>query len=534
MVKFDVVIKNGTIIDGTGVPGYQSDIGIIKDTIVHIGKIRDAEGNTLIEATGKVVCPGFIDMHCHSDLYILEQPYLSAKIRQGITTELLGQDGIAAAPLPEQYKEEWRSNLAGLDGQPNIQWDWNNVESYLHKIERTGPFHNVAFLVPHGNVRMTAMGLAGRIATDEEIDLMKQILRESLNQGACGISSGLIYPPCVFADKRELTAICEVAAEYGVPFIVHQRSEGDEILESMDELLTIAKATKVHLHFSHFKVCGERNWYKTTSVLGALDKAREEGLVVTFDQYPYTAGSTMLSAILPPWVHEGGTSSMLDRLKNSQFRKQIIEEMHNGLKGWDSIAAWAGWKGIFVTSTVTDKNKMYIGKHIEEIARLENVSDPAEMALQLILEEENAVGMIDFVMEESSIIQIMNHPAGTICTDGLLGGEPHPRAYGAFPRVLSNYVRDRQALPLEKAIQRMTSLPASIIGFTDRGIIRVGQKADLVIFDKDKIRDTATYEQPRQYPEGIAIVMVNGQIVVDEAEKENHVAAGKVLRRTYY
>lgn len=529
---YDIILKRGKIIDGTGSPWFYADLGIRNDEIAFIGKIPSHLGKKVYDVNNLFVSPGFIDMHAHSDLFILERPYLSAKIRQGITTDLLGQDGIAAAPLPRELIVQWQGNLSGLDGQPNITWDWHDVDSYLKKIENEKPSYNLAFLVPHGNIRMQVMGLEGRPATDEEIQRMQEILRKSFEQGACGLSSGLIYPPCVFAEMKEIEALCQVAAEYGVPFVVHQRSEGDEILESMNELIEMARRTGVHLHFSHFKVCGKLNWHKTEQALAKLDQARAEGLEVTFDQYPYTAGSTMLSAILPPWTHEGGTVLMLSRLQDPANRERIKREMKEGLKGWDSISAWAGWNGIFITSVAGDENRPFIGKHLAEIAELRQEEDPADTAINLILEEKNAVGMIDFVMDESSVSMIMRHPAGTICTDGLLGGEPHPRAYGSFPRVLGKYVREERNLSLEEAIRRMTSQPARIIGFTDRGVIRQGAKADLVVFDADTVRDRATYKKPRQVPVGIEMVVVNGQIVL-EGDKENDVPAGKVLRRQY-
>lgn len=529
---YDIVLKNGKIIDGTGSPWYYADIGIQNGEIAFIGKIPDHLGKKLFDVSNRYISPGFIDMHSHSDLYILEQPYLSAKIRQGITTDLLGQDGIAAAPLPKELIPQWQGNLAGLDGQPNIVWDWYDVDSYLTKIEEAKPSYNLAFLVPHGNIRMQVMGLQGRPAIDEEIMQMQEILRESLAQGACGLSSGLIYPPCVFAEMKEIEGLCRVAAEFGVPFIVHQRSEGDEILESMDELIEMARRTGVHLHFSHFKVCGQLNWHKTELVLAKLDQARAEGLEVTFDQYPYTAGSTMLSAILPPWAHEGGSETMLERLRDASLREKMKQQMKEGLKGWDSISAWAGWAGIFITSVGSEQNRAFVGRHLQEIAQLRGESDPADTAFHLILEEKNAVGMIDFVMDEDSVSAIMRHPAGTICTDGLLGGEPHPRAYGSFPRVLGKYVREEKVFSLEEAIRRMTSQPARIIGFTDRGVIRQGAKADLVVFDADKVIDTAAYNMPKQAPIGIEMVIVNGEVVV-EGDKEHVVPAGQVLRRQY-
>jgi N-acyl-D-amino-acid deacylase len=529
---FDLLIRNGKIIDGTGSPWFYGDIGVKNGRIEKIGTLSACEAKVVIDAKQQVVSPGFIDLHTHSDLVILDEPLIEAKVRQGITTDLLGQDGIAAAPLPEEFVSPWRKNMAGLNGTPPIDWDWRTVGDYLNKIEANNPSYNLAVLAPHGNIRMEVMGLDNRPATDEEIKQMQDVLRRSLDEGAVGLSTGLIYPPCCFAEMKELEALCEVIAEYGVPLVIHQRSEGDEILESMQELIDMMKRRDAHLHFSHLKNCGRENWYKTPDVLKKIDQARAEGLEVTFDQYPYTAGSTMLSAILPPWAHDGGSEKMLERLTDSVLRERIVNEMASALKGWDSIAKWAGWDGIIITSVDSNERKHYVGKTIIQIAELENRSDYANVALDLILHEKNAVGMIDFVMNEESIKAILAHPAGTIGSDGLLGGEPHPRAFGSFPRILGKYVREEKVLPLEDMIRRMTSQPARIIGLQDRGILREGLAADIVIFDPDHIIDQATFEKPRQYNLGIDTVIVNGQVVI-QGEQAYRKAAGKVIRREY-
>ncbi|MBO0996681.1 D-aminoacylase [Bacillus sp. SD075] len=529
---YDLIIRNGKIIDGTGSPWYYGDIAINKGEIIKIGKLMNCRSKEDIDAKHQVVSPGFIDMHTHSDLVILDEPLIEAKVRQGITTDLLGQDGIAAAPLPKKYVSPWRKNLAGLDGTPPIDWDWTTIEEYLKKIEANKPSYNLAVLAPHGNIRMEVMGLDNRPATDEEIRKMQVVLRRSLDEGAVGLSTGLIYPPCCFAEMKELEALCEVIAEYGVPLVIHQRSEGDEILESMQELIDMMKRCGAHLHFSHLKNCGKDNWDKTPQVLKKIDNAREDGLEVTFDQYPYTAGSTMLSAILPPWAHNGGTEEMLKRLKDPGMRKVMIQEMATAFKGWDSMSKWAGWDGIVITSVVSNEKQNYVGKTIVEIADIEGRKDYAGVALDLILYERNAVGMIDFVMNEDSVKMVLAHPAGTIGSDGLLGGEPHPRAYGSFPRILGKYVRDEKILSLENMIRRMTSQPARIIGLQDRGIIREGMAADIVIFDPNQIVDQATYENSRQYNIGIDTVIVNGQIII-QGQRAYQKPAGKVFRRSY-
>lgn len=528
----DLIIRNGRVIDGTGSPWYQADIGIVGSKIASIGNLAGQQAREEIDADRQIVCPGFIDMHTHSDLFILAQPYLSAKIRQGITTDLLGQDGISAAPLAPAHVDAWQKNLAGLDGTPPIEWDWTDVDSYLQKIEEAKPCYNLSYLVPHGNLRMQVMGLEGRAATAEEITQMQEQLRIALEQGASGLSSGLIYPPCCYAELREIEALCEVAAQYGAPFVVHQRSEGDDIIASMQELIDIAQRTGLHLHFSHFKICGKKNWHKASDVLKLLDDSRAAGVEITFDQYPYTAGSTMLSAILPPWAHAGGTNEMLARLADPDKKAQMKRDMKEGIHGWDSMYDWAGPEGIFITSVASEQNREVVGKNLGEIARMRGDADPADTALRLIEEEKNAVGMIDFVMDDAVVSRIMAHPVGSFGSDGLLGGEPHPRAYGSFPRILGKYARDEQALTLVEAIRKATSHPARILGLSDRGIVREGLQADLVILDEKRVIDTATYEQPRQFPEGISHVVVNGQIVLANGE-ERHVPAGNVLRRCY-
>lgn len=529
---FDLIIRNGKIIDGTGSPWYYGDIGISNGIIKKIGKLNHIESVETIDAQRQIVSPGFIDMHTHSDLVILDEPLIEAKVRQGITTDLLGQDGIAAAPLPSEYVSPWKKNMAGLNGTPPIEWDWRTVGDYISKIEANKPSYNLAVLVPHGNIRMEVMGLDNRLATDQEIKQMQRVLRRSLNEGAVGLSTGLIYPPCCFAEMKELEALCQVIAEYGVPLVIHQRSEGDEILESMQELVDMMKRCGAHLHFSHLKNCGKDNWHKTADVLKTIDLARADGLEVTFDQYPYTAGSTMLSAILPPWAHDGGSERMLERLKDPVHRKRMVSEMATALKGWDSISKWADWEGIIITAVATEDSKGFVGKTIKEIGAIKNTTDYANLALDLILQEKNAIGMIDFVMNEESVQAILAHPAGTIGSDGLLGGEPHPRAYGSFPRILGRYVRENHVLSLEEMIRRMTSQPARIIGLQDRGIIREGMAADIVIFNPDSIIDQATYETPRQHNKGIDYVIVNGQIVINK-EQSYRKPAGVVFKREY-
>lgn len=526
-----VLIKNGIIIDGTGSDRFSGNIIIEGDTILKIGDICENQGDfdEVIDVKGQIVCPGFIDTHSHSDLQILVDPYIEPKVRQGITTEVLGQDGISMAPLPIKYVSPWRKNLAGLDGDSDeLSWDWENTKGYLNLLEKSGVGPNVAYLVPHGNIRMEAMGLENRKVNKNDIEKMKEITRRELEAGAAGISTGLIYMPCAYGDTDEVIEICKVAAEYDKVFVVHQRSEADTILDSMREIIRIGKESGVRIHYSHFKVCGKKNWDKIDAVIELLEEAKNQGVKVSFDQYPYVAGSTMLGVILPPWVHDGGTDKLLERLKSQELRKKMIYDIENGIEGWDNFIDFAGLDNIYVTSVKTNKNIDCIGKNLIEIGELKG-KDTYNSVFDLLYEEENAVGMYDYYGKEEHVIKFMRRPEQNVCTDGLLGGKPHPRVYGAFARVLGKYVREEKALTLEEAIFKMTSKPAQVFKFDDRGLLKEGKKADIVIFNPDRIIDTATFIDPVQYPEGISKVIINGEVVLDNGERSKAIT-GNVIR----
>lgn len=525
-----VLLQNSSIIDGTGQSAFTGSVGVIDGRIAEIGVCNAATYDRVIDASGLVLAPGFIDSHSHSDLKILEQPFVEAKLRQGITTEIFGQDGISLAPLPAEYIEPWRKNLAGLDGVSElIDWNYATTAGYLQLLEQTGVGPNVCYLVPHGNIRMEAMGLDNRLPTTAELERMKEITRRELEAGAVGLSSGLIYIPCAYSDINEIIEICKVAAEYDTPFVVHQRSEAGDILASMEEILQIARASGVRIHFSHFKVCGRKNWDKIDRVLALLDAARSEGLQVSFDQYPYVAGSTMLGVILPPWAHAGGTDHLLERLQDPEQRQRMVHDIENGLHGWDNFVEFAGLDQIFVTSVKTKANADLVGKNLVEIGGMRGKS-AYDAVFDLLHEEENAVGMVDFYGTEDHIVRFLTRPEQNVCTDGLLSGKPHPRVFGAFPRVLGKYVREEQVLSLEEAIHKMTGKTAEVFGLKDRGRIAKGYAADLVLFDPETVIDRGTFIDPMQFPEGIKYVMVNGQLVVEQNEPRRALA-GQVLKR---
>ena len=391
--------------------------------------------------------------------------------------------------LPKRYISPWRKNLAGLDGDSDeVGWDYETTEGYLRALEEKGVGLNESYLVPHGNVRMEAMGLDNRKPSADELERMCGIVRREMEAGAFGLSTGLIYMPCAYAETAELIELCKVVAEFDGAFVVHQRSEADTILSSMEEVIEIGRRSGVKIHFSHFKICGRKNWGVIDCVLELLDHAAAEGIRTSFDQYPYVAGSTMLGAILPPWAHDGGTDKLLARLSDASLRKRMMLDIESGIPGWDNFVDFAGVDQIFVTSVKTAANQELVGKSLQEIGRMRN-RNPLEAAFDLLLAEENAVGMVDFYGKEEHVARFLTRPEQNVCTDGLLGGKPHPRVFGSFPRVLGKYVREENALTLEAAVRKMTSKPAEVFGFEKRGLLKAGYFADVVIFNpKDSYR----------------------------------------------
>ncbi len=524
---FDVVIKDGTIIDGTGNPWFKADVGVENEKIVEIGRLGNS-AETVIDAKGHVVCPGFIDMHSHSDLMWLAKPKAEAKVMQGVTTELLGQDGLSVAPVSPANIKVLKDLWTGVMGKVEIEWDWSTIGEYLSRFEKQGVSVNVATYVPHGNVRMDVMGIDDRSPSDGELKRMKELVDESMKDGAVGLSTGLIYVPCIYAKTEELIELCKVVARNNGIFGVHMRNEGDRLIESVREVVSIGEKSVVPVQINHFKAAGRKNWGKVTEALRIIEEARARGVDLTCDQYPYTAGSTMLSAILPPWVREGGVNGMIVRLKDPDLRNRIEKDIQAGLQGWDNYAAYGGWEGIMITSVASEKNRHLEGKKISEIAQSQKKS-PAEAAFDLLIEENAAVGMVVFFMTEEDVRTVMKNHIQMVGTDGLLEGKPHPRAYGTYPRILGRYVREMNVLTLEEAIRKMTWFPARRLRLTDRGILREETYADVVVFNPNTIIDKATYGNPTQYPLGVEYVLVNGEIVVDNG-KHTGALPGKALR----
>lgn len=524
---FDIIIKNGQIYDGSGNPSTKMDIGIKDGKIAEIGKLNQFEAENIIDAEGLAVSPGFIDTHSHSDLLCTKPEIHKIRLLQGITTELHGQDGISIAPVNSETKPLWQEQLKGLDGDIG-DWPWETVDEYLEHLENIPTAGNVLHLVPHGNVRTLVMGFEERTATEEELDQMMKLVEKGMEEGAVGVSSGLIYPPNVYSNKEELIAICKGAAKYDGVFVVHIRNESNKSLEALDEVVDVARQTGIRLHVSHFKVVGQYNRDKFKEFLGNIDKARAEGIEVTFDQYPYTAGSTVFHSILPPWMHSGGTKKMLERLQDPNVRSQIQKDFKEN----DSYENWVyscGWENIFINTIVTEENKILEGKSMDEIAKLRG-QNPDEAALDLLVEEKAAITMTIHWGVEEDLIYGMKHPVQMVGSDGIFGSKPHPRLYGAFARVLGRYARDEGIFTLSEGIRKMTGAAAQLLRLKDRGYLREGYWADIVIFNPDTINDTATYENPIQLPSGISYVLVNGKMTVQKGEYTNE-TAGQVLRR---
>ncbi|MEL7566447.1 MAG: D-aminoacylase [Dehalobacterium sp.] len=522
---YDLILKNGTIIDGSGKEAFVGDIGIIDDKICAIGELPIHDANKVIDIAGKIVCPGFIDMHSHSDLILLEKNTSDVKVRQGVTTELLGQDGLGVAPVISDDGVDLVKNLvSSLAGEPSIEWKWTSFGSYLDALDRNGLPVNTAVLVTHGAVRIAVMGMEGRKATEEELILMEEIIKQSINEGAVGFSTGMVYPPCNYADKEELVRL--TAAAKDTVFVIHMRDEGDEFIEALGETMDICKQSGIKLHISHLKTYGPKNWHKMKDALKIITKAQENHQRITADRYPYVAGCTFLAALLPTWTLAGGNKKLIERLKDYSQREIIKADYTKS--GWTNRPLSVGWENIRIASMRTSNNKRFEGKSLSEIA-ISRGQDPADTLCDILIEEDGGGTMIIFYGNEDVLSSVLIHPLVTIGSDGIYGGKPHPRLYGSFPRMIGHYVREKGLMPMEEAIRKMTSLPAEILRLDRRGMIKCGYYADIVVFDFKEISDQATFDNPMQYPTGINHVLVNGNIVVENGSY-NGSLSGRVLR----
>lgn len=531
-MKYDLAVLNGRIVDGAGNPWYKADIGVAGGRVKSIGRL-DGSAKEKIDAEGLVVTPGFVDIHSHSDLLLLVNPLAESKIRQGVTTEVIGNCGSSPAPLNKDTREEAKKN-AGEMGE-EIDWDWLSFDQYLRKMQRSGIALNVAPLVGNVPIRTMVMGFEARKPSPSELSKMKALTARCMEEGAFGLSTGLIYSPSCYAKTPEIIELCKVAAKYGGIYATHIRGEGDPLISSVREAITIGKKAGIPVEIAHHKAAGKKNWGRITETLAMIQKARDQGIDITCDVYPYTAGATGLAAGIPSWAHEGGMGKLIERLKNPKTRERIKREMSKGIPGWENLVGTAGPENVMITSA--EKNRSYQGKRISDLAKAKR-KNPFDFIFDFLIEEQGRVGIVLFMINEDDMRKVISSDFSMIGSDassqapyGVLGkAKPHPRSYGTFIRVLGKHVREESLLSLPEAIRKMTSLPARKMGLWNRGLVRVGNWADLVIFDEDKVEDKATYMNPHQYPKGIEYVIVNGKIVI-EGKRHRKALPGKVLRR---
>jgi N-acyl-D-amino-acid deacylase len=513
----DIIIKNAKIVDGTGNPPFHGDIGIKNQQIVLVQPEISDESSLVLDINNKIAAPGFIEAHTHSDLSLFKYPQDKEKIMQGVTTALLGQDGLSVAPIDDANMALMKKRVKGLLGDHLENWTWRTLGEYLAELKKIKPATNNLMLVPHGNLRAMTVGWEARPATFDELSKMKQLLIQSLEEGAVGLSTGLVYAPAMYACRNELLELCKTTAGYGGFLVVHIRNESSNLEEALKEVIDICRQVSCPLHISHFKAGGKHNWGKSGKYLQMIDDARSAGLDLTFDQYPYVAGSTMLDAIMPPDLHQGGTGQMLSELSKADVRTKLREIFATPTTAWENLVNIYGFENIMITAVAGGKNKELEGHLISDLSQM-LARDPVDLVSDLLIEEDNQVTMAVFFGSESDVENIMKHPEMCVCSDGILGGKPHPRLYGSFPKIIGEYVRDKKILTLEDAVKKMTGNPARRLKLTDRGLIKEGMQADITVFDFDKIIDRGTFKNPCQYPQGIIHVLVNGSLALQDGE----------------
>ena len=530
---YDILIKNGQLVDGTGQPAYIGDIGINADTIAAIGNLENAKGIKEINATGLTVAPGFINMLSWANESLIEDGKSQSDIRQGVTLEVFGE-GWSMGPLTEQSKKAIQSISDG-----SIEYDitWETLGEYLDYLETKGVAPNVASFVGATTLRINTVGFEDRAPTPAEMDTMKTMVRKAMEEGAMGIGSSLIYAPGFYSSTKELIELCKVASEYDGMYISHMRSEGNRFLESLDELIRIADEADIRAEVYHLKQGGKDNWNKLEPAIAKIDSARSAGLHITTNMYNYTAGATGLDAAMPPWVQEGGYEKWSERLQDPAIRKKVAKEMTTPTDEWENLMLGTGSNDkILLIGFKNDSLKYLTGKSLAEVAKMRNTS-PEETAMDLVVQDGSRVGTVYFLMNEENVKKQLTLPYMSFGSDAessapegvFLESSTHPRAYGNVARLLGKYVRDEKVIPLEEAIYKLTTLPATNLKIKKRGALREGYFADVAIFDPKTIRDNATFEKPMQYATGMQHVFVNGDQVLKDGE---HTGAlpGKVVR----
>ena len=530
-LELDVIIRNGTIYDGSGAPGYLGDVAIADDRIVELGVVDAAPGTPEIDATGLAVAPEFINMLSWATDSLIEDGRSLGDIRQGVTLEIFGE-GTSGGPLNPRMKIQQQEN------QGDIQYDieWTTLGEYLDFLVDRGIAPNVGSFAGATTVRVHELGYDDRPPTPDELDRMRQLVRSAMQEGALGVGSSLIYAPAFYASTEELIALATVAGEYGGMYISHLRSEGNRLLEAIDELVTIAREANVSAEIYHLKAAGQSNWSKLDAAIRRIEAARDDGLAITADMYTYTAGSTGLDAAMPPWAQEGGYDAWARRLRDPDTRSRVKAEMTHPTDDWENLLLAAGAEGTLLVGFKNTDLRRFTGRTLAEVAT-ERGTSAADTAIDLVIEDGSRVQVVYFLMSEQNIERQIALPwvsfvsdAQSMAAEGVfVKTSTHPRAYGNFARLLGRYVRDAQVIPLEEAVRKLTSLPAGNLKLVDRGCLEPGYFADIVVFDPATIGDTATYDEPHRYATGVVHVWVNGTQVLAGGEPTG-AAAGRVVR----
>ena len=523
---FDILIKNGTVYAGGGGAGEKLDIAVSGDTIAALGHFEGDQAEQVVDAAGMAVAPGFIDVHSHSDLSILANPLAQSKLFQGVTTEIAGNCGISAAPLHREIVGELIESLQ----EPLLpEAKWDTLSDYFDLVADQGASLNIATHVGHGNVRALAVGLDEKAPNENQLEHMRELVERSMSDGAVGLSTGLIYPPGMYAGTDEIVACAGALKAANGVYVSHIRSEGDQLIEAVQEAIEIGRRAEVPVHVAHLKASAPSNWSKLDRVFEEIERARDEGVEVTCDRYPYTASATWLAAVLPDWAQAGGRDSILARLRDPAGRDKIVPE----LRKRDTTGN--RWQRVMVASVKGGGSEDIVGLTVEEVAELRGV-EPAAAVVDLLLETNLGASAIFFSMSEENTRRVLKKPYVMIGSDSWSTTvetervQTHPRAYGTFPRVLGRLVREG-LFPLAEAVYKMTGLPARTFHLARRGLLQKGWFADVTVFDPERIFDPATYEESRQYPVGIECVIVNGRITVQDG-KHTSERAGRVLRGT--
>lgn len=530
--------QNVRLLDGTGGQSRTAHVLVADGRIQRVAD-RKAGADRELDVDGSCLAPGFIDMHAHSDLRLFETPGAPEKLTQGITTEVLGQDGVSVAPVPTDLKDRWSSRMESLDGSLDREWPWERVGEYLDELAAADPAVNAAYYAPHGNLRSLVAGFEDRPLADGEQSELEHALGTAIEAGAFGMSKGMIYPPSSYGRDEELVGLARVLSEYDSFMISHVWNETDHVIDSIRRYVDICERGGCHAHVSHLKIGGQDNWGKSAELLEFFDAVERSGQRVTFDQYPYTAGSTMLTALLPPWARQGSEADILDRLRDEETVDHIAadiayhrvnddEEATIPRAEWENLAHAAGdWNRVLITNT---RSGTYQGETIADIASDLDCT-PVEAVCAVLVEEQLNVTMVDFIMGEIDVKRFVGDARGTFCTDGIFGGKPHPRTVSSFPKIIEEYVHDEGILSPELFAYKAAGHPADILGLEDRGYVREGYVADLAVFDPEEVQANASYDEPMRPSEGIEYVLVGGEFAVEDGtvtDRQN----GSVLRST--